>query len=74
MNKNNFKRTGVVYYAPEMIRYIESITKEDLEGIKFKEILRYILDLVSDINVTYSLISDDEAKKLRELTLKYNVI
>ena len=74
MKKNNFKKTGVVYYSPQMIHYIESITKEDNEGIKFKEIIRYIFDFVTDSNVTYGLISDDEAKCLKELTLNCNEI
>ena len=75
MIKNKFLKTGVVYYSPEMICFIESVTKEDNEGLKFKEILRYIFDLVTDTTANnYCLISDDEAKSLKELTLKYNEV
>lgn len=75
MRKNNFLKTGVVYYSPQMIRYIESVTKEDNEGLKFKEILRYVFGLVTDTtDSNYSLISDEEAKSLKELTLKYNEV
>ena len=72
MKKNNFRKTGVAYYAPEMVRFIESITKDDDTGMKLKEVLRYVLSLVSDGDVTFNLMSDEEAKELRELTAKYN--
>lgn len=72
MKKNNFKKTGVAYYAPEMVRFIESITKNDDTGMKLKEVLRYVLSMVSDGDVVFNLMSDEEAKELRELTAKYN--
>lgn len=72
MKKNNFRKTGVAYYAPEMVRFIESITKDDDTGMKLKEVLRYVLSLVSDGDVVLNLMSDEEAKELRELTAKYN--
>lgn len=72
MKKNDFKRTGVAYYSPEMVRFIEKITKDDDTGMKLKEVIRFVFDAVSNGDVTFNLMSDDEAKEMRELTSKYN--